>query len=227
MTIELQNETIQQFNYGVDLRQALLWQYNNAPNLQSLVSQKNDWYAVNQDQFWENWHDDVFNLDTANQFGLLLWGRILGLDLYVNTVTPENKPTFGFAVDDLNFDNSNFTDTDGTSILLPLETQRKALKLRYAQLISSGTVPEANRMLKRIFGDLGESFLLDRHAMVPTYIFNFPLTSDLLYLFDNYDILPRPAGVYSTYYDNTRNYFGFEPNGLNFDNGNFYGGQLT
>lgn len=213
---------IQELDFSVDLLKALLWQYNKAQSLQTLLEQKSQWYELNQTEFWQNWIRDVFDLRTANQFGLVVWGIILGLKLYVNTAPTPEKPTFGF--DNIlytNFDNGNFSNTHGATYMLPVGTQRIALQLRYAQLTSSGTVPEINRILRYIFRDYGNAFLLDYHNMSQRYIFNFPVTADLRYLFDNYDILPRPAGVKSSYGDATLDYFGFAPDDLNFDNGNF------
>ena len=57
--------------------------------------------------------------------------------------------------------------------------------------------------------------------MTQMYVFNFPVTWDLAYLFNNYDILPRPAGVSSSVLDATLVYFGFNDFNDNFDNGNF------
>lgn len=218
------NDQIQLFDFSVNLLQALLWQYNEATNLQALLEAKNDWYVSNQTEFWTDWYADVFNLETANQFGLHVWSIILGLPLYVNLPPYPDKPTWGFADDDVNFDNGNFTDANGSSYPLPVEIQRIALRLRYAQLISSGTVPEINRALAWIFGDMGNAYLLDYHNMTQAYVFNFPVTFDLAYLFNHFDVLPRPAGVASTWIDNTFEYFGFELFNYNFDDGNGFGG---
>lgn len=210
--------TIQEFDFSVDLLRALLWQYDKAANLQSLLADKKAWYDVNQTAFWEGWIRDVFDLRTASEFGLIVWSVILDLPLFVNTPPDLGKPTFGFdGAGHVNFDNGNFTDTSGSSYYLPLETKRLALQLRYFQLTSAGTVPEINRMLKYLFAGRGKAFLNDFGNMAQQYVFAFPVTWDLAYLFNNYDILPRPAGVSSTWVDATLTYFGFEPYGGVFD----------
>lgn len=215
------NDDTQMFDFSVDLLRAILWQYNDATSLQSLLHSKSDWYRDNQKEFWENWLYNVFDLRTANQFGLAVWGIILGLHLYVN-LPPVEKSNFGFSGSGgSNFDNSNFSNSNGTSVLLSVDTQRRALQLRYAQLTGSGTVPEINRALKYIFGDLGRAYLIDYGNMTQQYIFMFPLTADLTYLFNNYDILPRPAGVRTTYVNGNTKYFGFNSPHLNFNQGNF------
>jgi hypothetical protein len=205
---------------SVNLLRAILWQYNNATNLQSLLNAKNTWYVNNQTDFWNDWITDVFNLQTANQFGLIVWSIILGFPVYVNTGVPSG-PIFGFnGSGGVNFDNGILGAQNGSSYMLPVETQRRALKLRYFQLTGSGTVPEVNRILNYVFGDLGKAWLLDYHNMTQAYVFDFPVTSDLAYLFNNFDILPRPAGVASSWVDATKVYFGFDGSGgYNFDNG--------
>lgn len=215
---------IQELDFSVDLLKALLWQYNEATTLQSLLEKKSLWYELNQTEFWENWIRDVFDLRTANQFGLVVWGILLNLRLYVNTAPQPMGTFFGFDnIDFGNFDNSNFGNTNGSTYMLPIAMQRIALQLRYAQLTSSGTVPETNRILKYIFKDYGSVFLRDYGNMTQQYVFLFPIEADLKYLLDNYDILPRPAGVKSGYVDGTLDYFGFDnvPGHLNFNNGNF------
>jgi hypothetical protein len=214
----LPTDTIQMFDFSVNLLKSIIWQYTNAKNVQGLLNAKAEWYLENQTQFWQDWYNDVFNLATANQFGLVVWGIILGLPLYVNQPAP-GGPIFGFdGSGDVNFDNGILGDT-GSSVVLPIETQRIALRLRYFQLIGTTCVPEINRMLAYVFKSYGQVYLLDNHDMTQTYIFNFPVAWDLKYLLNNYDILPRPAGVQSSWIDNTLEYFGFESYNFNFDNG--------
>lgn len=214
---------IQEIDFSVDLLRSLLWQYNDATTLQSLVTQKNAWFAENHTQFWDNWYDDVFNLETANQFGLVVWGILLNLQLYVNQPPPVDVPIFGFnGSDGVNFDNGIFGVNSGQTVVLSVETQRLALRLRYLQLTTSGCVPEINRALKVIFADYGAAWLYDYHNMKQAYMFDFELPFEMKYLFDNYDILPRPAGVKSGYIDLTQQFFGFDGGEhLNFDNGIF------
>lgn len=218
-------DTIQQFNYDVNLLQALLWQYNEAVNIQALLEAKQAWYDANQTEFWQDWQTNVFDLRTADQFGIIIWGIILGFPLYINQdPLPPGTAVFGFnGSGGVNFDNG-ILDDYGNSVQLSPETQRIALQFRYFQLTSSGTVPETNRMLKYIFGDLGNAYLLDLGRMTQEYIFEFALSAELQYLFNNYDILPRPAGVSSTYTVNLTTYFGFASGDFNFDNGILFNG---
>jgi hypothetical protein len=203
---------IQEFDYSVNLLEALLWQYNSATRLQFLLSQKNFWYIVNQQNFWEDWYTNVFNLQTANLFGLAVWSYILNIPLFIEvTPDPLGKPLWGFNEIDgsfpsyintyENFDNGNFT-TRGSVITLTEEEQRLILRLRYYQLVSRGATPDTNQFLSVLFKnytptypEYGIAYVLDGLDMTITYVFNFNLSQAFRYIFQYYDILPRPAGV--------------------------------
>lgn len=82
--------------YNPDITRSLKWLHNNAPNLQAIVNQKADWYGKYNDQFWSNWQANVFDLRTANAFGLTVWCIILGLPLSAFNFEPiTNAFAFG------------------------------------------------------------------------------------------------------------------------------------
>ncbi|OYW80360.1 MAG: hypothetical protein B7Z19_03100, partial [Polynucleobacter sp. 32-46-5] len=135
-------DTIQQFDYSVNLLRSLLWQYEEAANLRALIQAKQDWYDENQRDFWQNWFDNVFNLETANDFGLNVWSIILGQTIYINRAADTSKVTWGFGTYHANFTRGNFGSTTGTTYQLPTEVARIVLRLRYFKMTSSGTVPE-------------------------------------------------------------------------------------
>ena len=212
----------QELDFSVDVLRALLWQYNDAENLQALLQSKQDWYTENQSEFWTNWIVDVFDLRTANNFGLTVWSIILGVPLSI-TLAPDylDKQVFGFAPFGMNFDNGNFGSKSSSDITLSLEQKRLVLRLRYYQLVSRGTIPQTNQFLASLFADEGSVYALDLLDMRIVYVFNFSLPSSLQFVLDNYDILPRPAGVGTEYRVTTRLNFGFGPYYQNYDNGNF------
>ena len=65
--------TIQQFNFSVDLLRVILWQYNDAENIENLLTRKQTFYNTAHRDFFNNWIRDVFDLRTANDFGLSVW----------------------------------------------------------------------------------------------------------------------------------------------------------
>lgn len=187
--------TIESLDTSVDLLRALLWRYNDASNLQGLLEKKQIWYDGNQEQFWVDWVRDVFDLNTANDFGLMVWAIILGVPLFADdTATNPNKPTWGFGQYNQNFNRGNFFGMSSNAIPLDQEQKRAVLKLRYYQLTTNGTVTEINRMLKTVFTG-GSSFVVDNNDMTIIYVFEFDVPSNLLFALEKFDVLPRPAGV--------------------------------
>lgn len=229
---------IQQFDYSVDLLQAILWQYSSSTNLLSLINQKQDWYTENQTQFWSDWYNNIFNLKTANSFGLSVWSYILNLPLYlINNPESSDKPLWGFnrlistspnVLENtyLNFGNSNFS-TRGIEIILTPEEQRFLLRLKYFQLCTRGDITDINSFLNYLIttsniGYTGTVYALDGLNMTMTYVFtniNFP--PNLLQLIVDLDVLPRPAGVGIYYVLYTGKTWGFGIYNENFGNGNF------
>lgn len=213
---------IRQVDYHVDIMRSLLWQYNEAERLQRLVELKQEWYDSNQQEFWEAWQRDVFNLDTANDFGLTVWAIILGISLNATAeAQPTSWPTWGFGTYNQNFGRGNFRRVEAGEVTLAREQRRIILKLRYFQLITKGAVPEINAFLARVFEDLGPVFVLDGLDMTANYVFTFYPSSQLQYVLQKFDVLPRPAGVGINYVINPETSFGFDNFHVNFDRGNF------
>lgn len=209
---------IQGFDFSVDLLRAILWQYNDATKMQSLLSQKSDWYVENQTAFWSNWVNDVFNLKTASEFGCAVWGVILGIPLSISQPGTGDRPVWGFGIENLNFGNGNFGRSSAGVSGLTLEQKRLVLRLRYFQLITDGTVPHINFILRDVFG---QGYVVDNHDMTMTYVFQTALSSQLLDVLDQFDLLPRPAGVGTNIVILTDPVWGFGVENQNFENGPF------
>jgi len=138
---------------------------------------------------------DVFDLRTANAFGLKVWAIIL--DMPLNTVSPPStRKSWGFGQYHVNFGRGNFGLVGDNTSSLQLEDARLLLRLRYFKLICRPTVPEINDFMKYIFGDKGVVYTVDTNDMrYVIYAFDFAPGSALSDLLKYYDVLPRPAGV--------------------------------
>lgn len=213
---------IQQFDYSVDLLRAILWQYNDAERLQTLLQGKQDWYNTNQRDFWNNWYRDVFDLRTANDFGLAVWAIILGVPLVVASQGDlPGKPIWGFGQYRKNFNNGNFASISASQ--LTTEQKRLVLQLRYFQLYTRATVPEINEFLAKLFAPYGTAYVVDHLDMSATYVFTTPLPSSLGVILSEFDLLPRPAGVkINTVVIGVEDGWGFGVHHENFTNGNFH-----
>jgi len=214
---------VQAFDFSVDLLQVLLWQYNDAARLQGLLERKQEWYNVEHEGFWGDWVRDVFDLRTANSFGLAVWSVILDIPTSIVATDDPDKPIWGFGQYRENFNNGNFATISATN--LTLEQKRLLLRLRYFQLVTRGTVPEVNQFLAYLFEPLGTVWVSDGLAMNARYVFEFPLPSDFELVLTEYDLLPRPAGVKVDFITiEEGESFGFGRYHQPFNQGNFYHG---
>ncbi len=229
---------VQPFDASLNLLRSLLWAHNEAENLQGLLSLKQAWYDTNHAGFFDDWVRDVFNLSTANDFGLSVWSVILDLPLFGDSVvSPPSYLAFGFDTgegfpatspirafadesDPPTNEGGNFATDARGAIGLPTSQKRLLLQLRYYQLITRGAIPEINRFLRELFGP-NEIYALDGLDMTMTYVLVGPVALDMLPVFQLFDVLPRPAAVEVSYVVAGVLSFGFGDSNLNFDNGSF------
>ena len=61
----------------INLEKCILWQYDKAPRISTLITEKQKWYKQNVSEFIVNFFINIFNLKTANDFGLNIWGKLL------------------------------------------------------------------------------------------------------------------------------------------------------
>ncbi len=216
---------IQSFDFSLNLLRVVLWQYNDAQNLQDLIREKQEFYGVSHQQFWENWIRDVFDLRTANDFGLSVWAAILNIQTYTESEeSPNNYPAWGFATSgpSNNFNNSNFATEPGSFGRLNTEQRRLLLRLRYYQLTTDGTIPEINAALLDVFNNQN-TYVLDGGDMSIVYVFTTIPSTVFLTVLQEFDILPRPSGVQLTLRITPQVSWGFGEFHSNFDSGNFFG----
>lgn len=187
---------IQQFDFEVNVLNALIWQYGEAPNLLAILNAKDAWYEANFTQFWQDYIANIFDLRTANAFGLSVWSIILGQSIL--TPFAAIGDVWGFDSNNENFDNGSFGSEEGGNATYSLEIARLLLRIRYFQLAGTCAIPDINRMLAYLFEPYGQAYLIDNHDMTQTYMFEFVLPTEMEYMLNNTNVLPRPAGVKST-----------------------------
>ena len=207
---------IQPFDFSVDILKVVKWEYDQAPNLKQILTFKDEWYTRYHAQFWADWERSVFNLFTANDFGLNVWAVILDLPLYTQSAAaPANYPAFGFAGFGLNFERSNFATDADTVNRLTVEQKRQLLRMRWWQITSDGSMPSINHALYDVFGS--EVYALDGHDMTITIVYQKVLPNLMMRLLQDFDLIPRPAGVKFNHLVKPRDAFGFASYNLNFD----------
>ena len=185
-----------EYNPSTDLKKHIFWQYNNAPALNSLVDAKQKWYDTNQTQFWLDWVKNVLNINTANDYGLAIWGSLLRI--------PRNYIV------------------NGVNTPLTTNQYRKVILARLRLMRMRGTIPEINKLLKFLFGEYGKAYVIDNFNMTMTYRFDFNLSALQLAVLQTITLFPRPAGVQIQLVALDNNVFGFDgSDGQPFDQGRF------
>lgn len=212
---------IQAFDASINLMKALLWEHDQAAKLIMLTQFEQDWYTREHSDFWTNWIRDVFNINTANDFGLSLWGAILNVPLSVTVQPTTGRDAFGFGNANPGFGHAGFGRSEAGELGMTTEQRRTVIKLRYFQLTCRPTVPEINSFLVTLFAP-GAVWVSDPYDMsYVTYIFKQAPDSQLSFILENYDLMPRPSGVGVQYVVEPRDAFGFGEKHLNFENGSF------
>lgn len=207
-----------------DLKKVILWQYENAPKLKVIVKNQDDWHRKNHIGFYQKWYDDFFNIDTANDFGLRLWARILNVPTGKQFDPQLEKKAFGFGGFRKRFGTqSNFGARDGLRVKLTSDQLRMMIKMRYFKLTNQPTLYNVNGFLRENLwqGD-NRIYVTDPKDMTfAYYVLEFTPDQTLRFLIEEMDFLPRPCGVDVRFVVVTQPSFGFSKNRLNFNRGNF------
>jgi len=181
---------------AIPLTNNILWQYDSANNLKSLIESKQNWYNTNNEQFYYGLINDFLNLNTANDWGLGLWGSILQV--------PRNY------------------EINGENITLETERYRLILRAKLLLIKMNGTIPEILSYLNFLFESKGDISVIDNHDMTITYRFGFNLTDLQLAILNTVNLLPTPAGVKANIIALDNNVFGFDGSGAQpFEQGRF------
>lgn len=179
-----------------DPLQTVISQYANSPVLLTLINNFFQYVdpTANIDQFFSL----IWNVDTAQGYGLDVWGRIVGVN---RVVTVTSGKFFGFdeatTVSADPFNQSPFwTGTPNTNnVSLSDNAFRTLIFAKALANICDGSIKAINQLLLNLFPGQGNCFVTDGLDMTMTYTFKFVLTPVQLAIVQNSGVLPRPAGV--------------------------------
>lgn len=151
----------------------------------------------------DDFYTDCYNLDTAKGEGLDKWGELLDFPRYIKNYIG-SEPFYRLEDDQY----------------------RKILKIKAIQRRGNVTIGEINTYMDALFKTTqGSAYIIDPQDMTfVTYVFDYQIESWLWFVFNNYDILPRPGGVGAKVTENVLFPFAFEGQAeSNFYNVNFQG----
>ena len=183
------------FNY---LR-TIISQYANSEILTRLKANMDAY--IDQTANFQSLFDMIWNVDTAQGYGLDVWGRIVGVSRTLNVVSPGDYFGFQEALPGSQpFNQSPFYI--GTPLTTNYELSDSAFRvLIFAKALSNicdGSIPAINQILMKLFPNRGNAYVVDGLDMTMIYKFEFVLTPVELAIVLQSGVLPKPTGVSAT-----------------------------
>ena len=185
----------------------MISQYANSPKFVSLVNGLTDMF--NNAQTLEDWFNVVFNIKTANGYGLDIWGSILNqgrLFFYTNPNDGTTESVYlkgAQTVDGVNYSSEQIE-----------EIYRSVLFIKAMSNVTNATLASLNNMLQFYYSGRGRVYVIEYGVMEIRYVFEFYVNKLERAIFTS-DIMPNPTGVLASFeYIPPHEYFGFFVNGM-------------
>lgn len=181
-------------------KDTIIPQYATSPVLNRIIDNINAYLdqSANIDLFFST----IWNVETAQGFGLDIWGRIVGV---VRVITVASSDYFGFEgpggqASGNPFNQSPFYSgvVSTSNFALTDDAFRTLIYAKALSNISDGSIPGVNQILLLLFPGRGNCYVQDNQDMSITYVFTFPLTPVELSIVYNSGVLPKPSNVSSS-----------------------------
>jgi hypothetical protein len=189
----------------IDIEKTIISQYSPSTTIVQLIQNMNTYIDPRTD--FDQFFNFVWNVETAQGFGLDIWGRIVvvGREL---TIPGEQGDYFGFqtADDDWQpfnqapFYNRNNQATD--TYMLSDSAYRRLILTKALTNISATTAPAINRILTNLFVEQGRAYCLEVSDRKLQYCFEFELSAVEYAIMTQSNAVARPAGVEIEIVDN-------------------------
>ena len=166
-------------------------QYKNT-NIETLINGLTELYDKLITQPLKEFYDNIYNLDTAKNIGLDLWGERLNFPRTIKYI-------------------DETTDKE-SAVILQDEEYRLILQIITLKFYTRMSVPGINKTLKELFSYYNaEAYTIDNQDMTfVNYIFVWEIPEYLKQAFDNYDLLPHPLAVGTKYREAYYQILGFK-----------------
>lgn len=170
-------------------------QYKNT-NIETLINDLTDLYNQLITTPLQDFYNNIYNLDTAQGIGLDLWGQRLNFPRTIKYIDETNQQE--------------------SSITLQDDEYRLILQVVTLKLYTQMTVPGINKTLKELFSYYNaNAYTIDNKDMTyVNYIFVWEIPEYMKQAFNNYDLLPHPLAVGTTYKEAFYQIFGFKGQNL-------------
>jgi hypothetical protein len=195
----------------INVEQTIISQYGNSATITQLVRNMNQYIDPRTD--FDAFYDYVWNIETAQGFGLDILGRIVNISRELQL--PPASTYFGFndalpgsyPFNDQPFWNGSPAAT--STYLLTDDAYRQLILVKALANISATNAPSLNQLLRNMFPGRGRCYVNDLGGMQMRYVFEFLLTDYEFAIMTQSGTLPRPAGVGAILITTNTPVFGF------------------
>lgn len=190
-----------------NVEQTIISQYANSPIILQLISNMNA--CLDPRANFKAFYDFVWNVDTAQFWGLDIWGRIVGLPNGRLLELGPGVDVFGFANADsppdwAPFNQGTFYSGPSATTVFRLgdDAFRTLILAKALANITATTSQALNRLLRNLFPGRGRCYVQDGGksntavgGMTMTFVFEFGLTQIEYAILTQSGVMPHPAGV--------------------------------
>lgn len=178
------------------VERTIISQYSNSPTLCALIHNMDAYIDPQADL--DTFYNFVWNVQTAQAWGLDIWGRIVGIGRLLKI--PDDPPQIGFNNGPgTPFNQAPFNGGVASTQTYSLadDAYRTLILSKALANISACTAPSLNQLLQNLFTGRGRSYVVDTGNMTLRYVFEFALTPVEIAIVTSSGALPHPAGVQS------------------------------
>ncbi|MDX3986178.1 MAG: DUF2612 domain-containing protein [Achromobacter sp.] len=177
-------------------------QYANSPTLRQLIRNMDEY--INPDADFDAFYDYVWNVETAQGFGLDIWGRIVGVGrmltipgagTYLGYQEAYTVPTAATGAQPFGQAPMYVGTTSSQTYRLADDAYRKLILVKALANISDCTSPSLNRLLSNLFAGRGRCYVSDTGQMEFRYVFEFALEPYEIAILTQSGAIPKPAAV--------------------------------
>ena len=175
----------------------IISQYKNSPTMDAMILAFNA--AMDQTENISNLYDFIWNVLTAQGYGLDVWGRIVGIS---RTIAIPGSIQY------LGFDEAGVGNWTGfgqgilysgggttTNYIFDDTDFRRLILAKAASNIWNGSIPSYNQILLNLFPERGLCYLADNKNMSMTQTFHFALSPVDIAIVAFSGALPQPTGI--------------------------------
>lgn len=182
-----------------DVKNTIISQYANSPILLNMIRTMD--CAIDPMADLHRFYETIWNLETAQSYGLDVWGAIVGIGRHIHLIAEDEN--IGFSAGFTPFNQGAWHSEDNTQANRTLDddTYRRVIMLKAMSNIIYATAPNINQLLRAMFGQRGRAYFVKNGTMAARYVFEFYLLPIERAIIRQTDLLPRPCGVLLDFYE--------------------------